>query len=160
MRRLQVRRGVVRVDRRGRRGSLEGLRGPRLSEVARRHDHRPDVGPRRVIEDAQRQGHVAAPHGQPQRGACAPCHCYRADDEPERATAQIAREPRYCQREAYRGQILRPLGDDDARSEEHTSELQSLAYLVCRLLLEKKKKKKNKRYHHVTEIKKNDDMKL
>src|SRR2546425_9599471 len=27
------------------------------------------------------------------------------------------------------------------RSEEHTSELQSLAYLVCRLLLEKKKSK-------------------
>src|SRR3989441_2274364 len=27
----------------------------------------------------------------------------------------------------------------DVRSEEHTSELQSLAYLVCRLLLEKKK---------------------
>src|SRR2546425_4225019 len=31
-----------------------------------------------------------------------------------------------------------------ARSEEHTSELQSLAYLVCRLLLEKKKKQYNK----------------
>src|SRR2546425_8567152 len=31
------------------------------------------------------------------------------------------------------------------RSEEHTSELQSLAYLVCRLLLEKKKKH-DKRY--------------
>src|SRR2546425_5831362 len=30
----------------------------------------------------------------------------------------------------------------DYRSEEHTSELQSLAYLVCRLLLEKKKKNK------------------
>src|SRR2546425_8493875 len=29
---------------------------------------------------------------------------------------------------------------DAQRSEEHTSELQSLAYLVCRLLLEKKKK--------------------
>src|SRR5687767_15759556 len=29
---------------------------------------------------------------------------------------------------------------NDNRSEEHTSELQSLAYLVCRLLLEKKKK--------------------
>src|SRR2546425_7629770 len=28
------------------------------------------------------------------------------------------------------------------RSEEHTSELQSLAYLVCRLLLEKKKNRK------------------
>src|SRR3712207_6921933 len=37
--------------------------------------------------------------------------------------------------------------DDDAnaadRSEEHTSELQSRQYLVCRLLLEKKKKKCN-----------------
>src|SRR2546425_7594371 len=33
------------------------------------------------------------------------------------------------------------------RSEEHTSELQSLAYLVCRLLLEKKKK------NHKTHIK-------
>src|SRR2546425_8384244 len=32
--------------------------------------------------------------------------------------------------------------DKQRRSEEHTSELQSLAYLVCRLLLEKKKKKK------------------
>src|SRR3712207_9039830 len=29
---------------------------------------------------------------------------------------------------------------DDPRSEEHTSELQSRQYLVCRLLLEKKKK--------------------
>src|SRR5262245_64078743 len=31
-----------------------------------------------------------------------------------------------------------------ARSEEHTSELQSLRHLVCRLLLEKKKKKQTK----------------
>src|SRR5262245_65163154 len=30
------------------------------------------------------------------------------------------------------------------RSEEHTSELQSLRHLVCRLLLEKKKKKRSK----------------
>src|SRR2546425_9773952 len=34
------------------------------------------------------------------------------------------------------------LSPDKDRSEEHTSELQSLAYLVCRLLLEKKKKNK------------------
>src|SRR3712207_7817528 len=33
------------------------------------------------------------------------------------------------------------LGSAEARSEEHTSELQSRQYLVCRLLLEKKKKK-------------------
>src|SRR3712207_8995479 len=32
---------------------------------------------------------------------------------------------------------------DDRRSEEHTSELQSRQYLVCRLLLEKKKKHLN-----------------
>src|SRR3712207_7455524 len=31
-------------------------------------------------------------------------------------------------------------GNDQERSEEHTSELQSRQYLVCRLLLEKKKK--------------------
>src|SRR3989441_4830736 len=31
----------------------------------------------------------------------------------------------------------------ETRSEEHTSELQSLAYLVCRLLLEKKNKTTN-----------------
>src|SRR5205823_12640523 len=34
---------------------------------------------------------------------------------------------------------LSTAGAASARSEEHTSELQSLAYLVCRLLLEKKK---------------------
>src|SRR5262245_64613727 len=33
-------------------------------------------------------------------------------------------------------------GHREARSEEHTSELQSLRHLVCRLLLEKKKKTK------------------
>src|SRR2546425_5729433 len=33
------------------------------------------------------------------------------------------------------------------RSEEHTSELQSLAYLVCRLLLEKKKTHESTHYH-------------
>src|SRR3989441_1864365 len=50
--------------------------------------------------------------------------------------------------EAYRGPVFCVLNKADLvrprermlRSEEHTSELQSLAYLVCRLLLEKKKK--------------------
>src|SRR5205823_13243529 len=37
-----------------------------------------------------------------------------------------------------------------SRSEEHTSELQSLAYLVCRLLLEKKKK--HIRHPHIVRI--------
>src|SRR5215813_15322445 len=45
------------------------------------------------------------------------------------------------------GQVLVP-----ARSEEHTSELQSRPHLVCRLLLEKKKKRMN---HHLVHKKKN-----
>src|SRR2546425_3620058 len=39
-----------------------------------------------------------------------------------------------------RSKLLLPEKRETLRSEEHTSELQSLAYLVCRLLLEKKKK--------------------
>src|SRR3712207_7178536 len=37
-------------------------------------------------------------------------------------------------------ELVRGLWDHPHRSEEHTSELQSRQYLVCRLLLEKKKK--------------------
>src|SRR5687767_15575574 len=44
----------------------------------------------------------------------------------------------------FGGMIGSSTADLAGRSEEHTSELQSLAYLVCRLLLEKKKKKKQK----------------
>src|SRR3712207_7091879 len=42
-----------------------------------------------------------------------------------------------------RGRAMHPRGP---RSEEHTSELQSRQYLVCRLLLEKKKKNKEDDY--------------
>src|SRR5947209_12882567 len=38
----------------------------------------------------------------------------------------------------------------DVRSEEHTSELQSRQYLVCRLLLEKKKKSSKAKIRHGT----------
>src|SRR2546423_5743672 len=44
---------------------------------------------------------------------------------PSSTSGPIRRQPRSCSAQ---------------RSEEHTSELQSLAYIVCRLLLEKKKK--------------------
>src|SRR5687768_17965765 len=45
------------------------------------------------------------------------------------------------------GQLMdvEKLWRSDARSEEHTSELQSRLHLVCRLLLEKKKKKQKLR---------------
>src|SRR2546425_4705502 len=47
----------------------------------------------------------------------------------------------YVQR--FQGGDAPKLAGERRRSEEHTSELQSLAYLVCRLLLEKKKKKRH-----------------
>src|SRR2546425_6861749 len=43
-------------------------------------------------------------------------------------------DPRHDPSRGHWGRRVRPV-----RSEEHTSELQSLAYLVCRLLLEKKR---------------------
>src|SRR5687767_15359090 len=55
----------------------------------------------------------------------------------ERPAPRLARHLPALQRAARRGR--RPRARGAARSEEHTSELQSLAYLVCRLLLEKKK---------------------
>src|SRR5438093_10339003 len=45
-------------------------------------------------------------------------------------------------------------GKAERRSEEHTSELQSLTNLVCRLLLEKKKKKKKTDKHNQEKRKK------
>src|SRR3712207_7279623 len=73
---------------------------------------------------------------------------FRSDDREPATLAELGDEldisrerVRQLQREAERilkageyGRVLR-----DARSEEHTSELQSRQYLVCRLLLEKKK---------------------
>src|SRR2546425_9512545 len=70
--------------------------------------------------------------------------------------AEAKREQAEVDREAARRRVLlarvrderayheRMVGElsEATRSEEHTSELQSLAYLVCRLLLEKKKKNK------------------
>src|SRR5947209_16388007 len=46
-------------------------------------------------------------------------------------------------------------GQREDRSEEHTSELQSRQYLVCRLLLEKKKKKQKTQHHIKHKRKKN-----
>src|SRR5215510_16372599 len=53
---------------------------------------------------------------------------------------------------AVEGEFHVVRGHDVARSEEHTSELQSRGHLVCRLLLEKKKKT-NKHIHIITKKK-------
>src|SRR3712207_6899565 len=47
-------------------------------------------------------------------------------------------------------QCCRDLLDLEVRSEEHTSELQSRQYLVCRLLLEKKKKNNRQSLYRTT----------
>src|SRR2546422_4628934 len=58
--------------------------------------------------------------------------------EPDAGPAQVDAECRVLE-DRLRTGILQP-----ARSEEHTSELQSRLHLVCRLLLEKKKKNTDK----------------
>src|SRR5262245_64952523 len=53
------------------------------------------------------------------------------------------------------GSMRSILAAERTRSEEHTSELQSLRHLVCRLLLEKKKKKnKQKKKYNKTKTNK------
>src|SRR3712207_8549798 len=72
-----------------------------------------------------------------------------ADDDPHRrgegrAALHLARRGGPHARRALRaGRGLRP--PSALRSEEHTSELQSRQYLVCRLLLEKKNDTERKR---------------
>src|SRR3712207_7370554 len=64
----------------------------------------------------------------PSKTGCIPLLCPPMD-----ATSVLQRLIRF--------DTVNPPGDErEARSEEHTSELQSRQYLVCRLLLEKKKK--------------------
>src|SRR3712207_7271763 len=80
---------------------------------------------------------------------------FRSEFESERSSGdfgQLAERPhrRLRQRQGPDPQPGRPIRGEHAlhqgvRSEEHTSELQSRQYLVCRLLLEKKKKKRYKR---------------
>src|SRR3712207_8480999 len=68
----------------------------------------------------------------------------RAEREPQ-ALLEVGRlgEVRQAEVGSHRfgcGCHIRSIPEKGARSEEHTSELQSRQYLVCRLLLEKKKK--------------------
>src|ERR1041384_8656439 len=67
---------------------------------------------------------------------CRRCHGSLDEDEPE----VVAPMPEPAMMPAHsngRGHLNLAASIRSLRSEEHTSELQSLAYLVCRLLLEK-----------------------
>src|SRR3712207_7779121 len=61
---------------------------------------------------------------------------YEAD---RRAYDAMSRQDRADQSPPVEPQLEKFFTSDATRSEEHTSELQSRQYLVCRLLLEKKK---------------------
>src|SRR3712207_7638081 len=65
---------------------------------------------------------------------------HRRRDRPLLAAPDRGQPPRVGRRRRPRSRLPRPDLRDPAalRSEEHTSELQSRQYLVCRLLLEKK----------------------
>src|SRR3712207_8781596 len=68
---------------------------------------------------------------------------FRSEGPPPRA-ARGGRRAEGARDDVARGGARRPVAGgrvarDRARSEEHTSELQSRQYLVCRLLLEKKR---------------------
>src|SRR2546425_9081122 len=70
---------------------------------------------------------------------CRSCELYEALDDPEHVAVVEVWETVEAHKAA--GKAIAPARLE--RSEEHTSELQSLAYLVCRLLLEKKKTEKH-----------------
>src|SRR3712207_6858466 len=78
------------------------------------------------------QDQLVDPRGVPQRH-------FRPDETAHRVADD--RRALHAELVAQRVDDSRVAGDRDVlRSEEHTSELQSRQYLVCRLLLEKKKK--------------------
>src|SRR5947209_16630457 len=64
---------------------------------------------------------------------------HRRQERNERLTTETAAGHEPVHQEGRPRHVATVLQDGEERSEEHTSELQSRQYLVCRLLLEKKK---------------------
>src|SRR2546425_12570852 len=132
--RLRCRRGRAPGWLRDRSELQAPVRG-RASDVPGPGDRRSCVARRRAlvgrVPGSQSEG--ADPGGPPQQ-------LRRADRR--RARAGGPRESQRCSIGPVPVVRLQRRRVEEQRSEEHTSELQSLAYLVCRLLLEKKKKTK------------------
>ena len=89
-----------------------------LVQVIPDHPLRPDVGTRRIRDDAQGDRRVVTPHGDPQGGADAGQHGERGDDRPKPFTRR-PRDPT-CggEDQPSRGEIQRSLGDVEARGIE------------------------------------------
>src|SRR3712207_7601860 len=69
-----------------------------------------------------------------------------------RSGVQAASLPRYEVTEELIGASVRRVVELGWRSEEHTSELQSRQYLVCRLLLEKKRQRAEIPVDHLAQL--------
>src|SRR3712207_7922546 len=79
-------------------------------------------------------------------GSPAPASRPAAPPPSRRRRTSVARAPDPARRSPNGGRARRTAGP---RSEEHTSELQSRQYLVCRLLLEKKKDTNASHFFHI-----------
>src|SRR5258705_9335563 len=93
------------------------------------------IGPASSVQDGGRHGaqrYGLTPSGAMDRLALAAANCL-VGNAPFTAAIEIG---------PFGAAFAARKGAPNGRSEEHTSELQSLRHLVCRLLLEKKKKKK------------------
>src|SRR3989441_9778871 len=77
----------------------------------------------------------------PRSSPAPPRRSRRTARRPRRRAHRPRQDPPPSRSRDFRRVNAAPVGSavEPPRSEEHTSELQSLAYLVCRLLLEKKK---------------------
>src|SRR2546425_12343216 len=84
--------------------------------------------------DLRASSSIVAGRRQPSR-----CTCSSALGQRRSASRESCGGPRRAVTTTRKTAPASPTGSAGSRSEEHTSELQSLAYLVCRLLLEKKK---------------------
>src|SRR5438445_4408902 len=88
----------------------------------------------RDFDFAERRVHGAGVRRREIRPLLAAAVYRHRDSEPDGSIGRAAGQARAL--------LLRAVRAVQTRSEEHTSELQSRQYLVCRLLLEKKKTKK------------------
>src|ERR1035441_10715135 len=75
----------------------------------------------------------------------------RFDSEYQHFRVRVEQRPQAMQKGKRRDTACLAFRRDFPRSEEHTSELQSLRHLVCRLLLEKKKPRQCGAYSTLTE---------
>src|SRR2546423_5552953 len=118
-----------------RRGRQPMKRGFRLASVLRARQAQEDAARGEVLR--ARQGAAQAAEDVAVRDRVLAAH-QPIDEDTARALVAALTARQAMAASLALARQLAALAEAKVRSEEHTSELQSLAYLVCRLLLEKK----------------------